>query len=549
MCGHTASVALALTLSSLVPYCGEGVGALRSVHVAQVPLAISSHGELEFKDLQVAALQPAAVQVSTGLIRKEDNSTIPLVVRTASGLRERLRNFVDGIDLFTRPIENSASVSMSDVMSSAPAADWMILLGTVVVLMLVDLLVLRRLSPLEASLPLEFESKLQEIYDGCEGAATGKVTKMDLLASCVRREDAELLFGVDCAKTWGGLCSKLGAKFHSLTGEQDQTLTWEEFRCFYINELLSNSGAPKSMASLRTHGGILLFWLLIAAAFNGLVWFRRGSDAGFEWCTGYLLEWILSLDNLFVFHLIFQAYATPRALLHKALFYGIFGAAIFRMCMFMVLASLLHLVHWVRFAFGALLIYSGLQAASGIDDESDEVADNMAVRLLKRCLGSRLLDRYDCVGQRLLVWESGQWRATLLVLVIALLELTDVVFAVDSVSAKVAQIPDYYIAYSSSVIAMFGLRAMFFIIQDLVDYFELLKFGLCLILVFIGFELMASDYIKLDPQAVCVMFLAVFAMCVAGSAAQRRAKVISCETCTTCAEVEGTDSSSQGERK
>jgi len=366
---------------------------------------------------------------------------------------------------------------------------------------------------------------------------------MDLLASCVRREDAELLFGSKCARTWGSLCSNLGAKFHSLTGDKDQTLTWEEFRCFYANELHNcGSSGHKPLTNLRTHGGILLFWLFVGAAFNGFIWFRRGSDAGCEWCTGYILEWILSMDNLFVFHIIFQTFATPRALLHKALFWGILGSAVFRILIFTTLASLLHVVHWIRFCFGAVLIYSGLLAASGVEQTSGEaVANTTAVRWLRRCLGSRLLERYDCVGQRLFVKESGRWRVTLLVLVIVLLELTDMLFALDSASAKVAQIPNYYLAYSSSVIAIFGLRAMFFVLQDLVECFELMNLGLCLILVFIGLELMASDYVRLDPQAVCVMILAVFVTCVAGSAAKRRTRG------GDHTEAEGSVSSSLGE--
>jgi len=117
--------------------------------------------------------------------------------------------------------------------------------------------------------------------------------------------------------------------------------------------------------------------------------------------------------------------------------------------------------------------------------------------------------------------DDGSLRATLLVPVIFCLEITDVFFAVDSVSAKVAQIPNYYIAYSSSVIAIFGLRAMFFVIQDLVDYFDLVKYGLCLILVFIGIELMIADFVKLPSHAVCVVIISVFLVCIAGSMARR----------------------------
>merc|ERR1719387_1971249 len=226
------------------------------------------------------------------------------------------------------------------------------------------------------------------------------------------------------------------------------------------------------------------------------------------------------MDNLFVFHLIFSVYSTPRAQLHKALFLGIIGAVVFRMVFFMALASLLSFIHWFRFVFGAILIYQGIQAAQE-DEEDPDIKDLHAVRCLNYCLADRLVEKYDEDQHRMFFVEDGRLCATLLVPVVFCLEITDILFAIDSVSAKVAQIPDYYIAYSSSVLAMFGLRAMFFIITDLVDMFELLKYGLCFILVFIGVELLIEDYVKLPAQAVCVVVLSVFLVCTASSIFQK----------------------------
>jgi len=233
------------------------------------------------------------------------------------------------------------------------------------------------------------------------------------------------------------------------------------------------------------------------------------------------LEWLLSLDNLFVFHLIFRTYNTPRELLHKALFIGIVGAVVFRMVFFMALTGLLRLFKWVRFFFGILLIYSGIQAARG-DDEEEDVSNTIAVRMLKRCLGSHLMEGYDTQEHCLFVrGEDGRLKATLLVVVVFCLEMTDIFFAVDSVSAKVAQIPHFYISYSSSVIAIFGLRAMFFLVQDMVDSFDLMKYGLCFILVFIGIELMIADWVQLPAHVVCVVIVSVFLVAAAGSVAQQ----------------------------
>merc|ERR1719213_519978 len=136
------------------------------------------------------------------------------------------------------------------------------------------------------------------------------------------------------------------------------------------------------------------------------------------------------------------------------------------------------------------------------------------IRGLRACLGSRLQETYDLEGNGFIVESEGRWKITLLVYIVICLEVTDVLFAIDSVSAKVAQIPDQYVAYSSSVLALFGLRALFFIVEDLINRLHLLKYGLCFILVFIGAELLLSDYVRLPATAVCLLLISVFGFCV-----------------------------------
>jgi len=270
------------------------------------------------------------------------------------------------------------------------------------------------------------------------------------------------------------------------------------------------------------HLTAIFIWVGIAAGFNLLILTIEGPEQAFQWTSGYLLEWMLSMDNLFVFHLVFSAYQTPQDQIHKAAFVGILGAVVMRMVFFMVVSTLLSLFGWFRWPFGILLVYSGIEAARGEEeDEAADPRDTRLVRALTWCLGSRLQDTYDA-GARLVVWNSeGRWRVTLLVVVIACLEFTDILFALDSVSAKVAQIPDQFLAFSSSVLAMFGLRAMFFIIKDLVEMFELLQYGLCVILVFIGLELMLGRYFHLQSSTICCMIGAVFLSCIAASKAKQ----------------------------
>lgn len=267
----------------------------------------------------------------------------------------------------------------------------------------------------------------------------------------------------------------------------------------------------------------LAFWIVCGLAYNVYFLVRYEKQAATDWFIGYLLEWMLSMDNLFVFHLVFNVYKTPERQMHRALFFGIVGAVAFRMVFFVALGSLLYLFDWVRFIFGAVLIWSGVEAARSDGDDDEDIANMYSVRALKWVCGSRLMETYDEQGASFFMRNAnGQLCVTMLFFVVLCLELTDILFAVDSVSAKVSQIADQYIAYSSSVIAIFSLRAMFFVIHDLVEIFDLLKYGLCFILVFIGAELMLNKVVALSPSTVCIIILAVFMTCIAGSVAQKK---------------------------
>mmetsp|Transcript_31245 Transcript_31245/g.89590 ORF Transcript_31245/g.89590 Transcript_31245/m.89590 type:complete len:523 (-) Transcript_31245:107-1675(-) len=418
-------------------------------------------------------------------------------------------------DVFDQPTNPGTAI-----LGSAPPADWAILVAAVLLCALLDFFVMQRFAP-PTEEPRASEEVLREAFADCGKSAQGDVTTAEVLRLWEKRPDVAALSGLSGHEREGGLRAAFNARPQHWEVEERARITWEDFRQLHTPKTSETQAADSPAAgNLFASAAVLLFWVLVAAAFNGIVLYRRGWDSGVQWCSGYMLEWLLSFDNLFVFHLVFATYKTPRGLLHKALFLGILGAVVFRMFFFMALSSLLHLVHWIRFVFGIILIYSGVQAARGDDDE-ESIADSWPVKLLKTCLGSRLSEDYDAEGRLFCRSADGRLRATLLVPVIVCLEVTDILFAVDSVSAKLAQIPDYYIAYSSSVLAIFGLRAMFFIVRDLVDYFELLKYGLCFILVFIGIELIFSDYLRLPAQVVCVIILSVFLVCIAGSTAQK----------------------------
>jgi len=276
------------------------------------------------------------------------------------------------------------------------------------------------------------------------------------------------------------------------------------------------------------------FWLFVGLSFNAFIFFQYGFTSALDWFNGYVLEYVLSMDNLFVFHIIFAVYKTPEELKHRPLFWGIVGAIVFRLLFFLTVDLLMKSVLFINFVFGIFLIYTGVKTA--MTDEDDE--DPSKNWFIEWCINRvPLIPRYDkggaffvsvpvdAEGREVTDYdpekgaEGVQVRtmATLLFVVVICLELSDILFAVDSVVAKVAEIPDLYIAFTSTVFAMFGLRAMFFIINELVRYCVFLKYALALILILIGIKLMVSDWFHVPPLMVCFILLSILALSVIAS--------------------------------
>eukprot|EP00405_Crypthecodinium_cohnii_P012453 CAMPEP_0206433268 /NCGR_PEP_ID=MMETSP0324_2-20121206/8432_1 /ASSEMBLY_ACC=CAM_ASM_000836 /TAXON_ID=2866 /ORGANISM="Crypthecodinium cohnii, Strain Seligo" /LENGTH=503 /DNA_ID=CAMNT_0053899501 /DNA_START=486 /DNA_END=1997 /DNA_ORIENTATION=- len=306
--------------------------------------------------------------------------------------------------------------------------------------------------------------------------------------------------------------------FLSASVSQWSTLGGFSLACF-LTDLFLVQRLPNTW---QTHFFSILFWVATAVAFNTWIFLTMGEEAGVEWCSGYFLEWTLSIDNLFVFHLIFKRYSVPRNQQHYAVFVGIMGAMVLRMIFFMIFSTLLHMFKWIRFVFGLLLVYSGIDSTMHSEDELLDPKETAIIRGLRFCLGDRMFDGYSEEGGLFRFNKDGQIQATVLLVVVVCLEVTDVLFAVDSVSVKVAQIPSQFLAFSSTLIAMFALRALFFVIEDMVNYFDLLQYGLCLILVFIGLQLIFAPYLQLPASSLCVLIGAVFVVCILGSRIKHR---------------------------
>jgi tellurite resistance protein TerC len=298
---------------------------------------------------------------------------------------------------------------------------------------------------------------------------------------------------------------------------------WTILMCVVLTLVCMDCALSKKLTGhWKLNITVLFFWIMIGLSYNVGYFVRNGEKAGMEWFIGYFLEWMLSIDNLFAFQFILRAYRTPLPLQDKALFYGILGSIVTRGILFMVIGGVLKMIHYIQFAFGFFLIYAGIKSAQDDEEDEKEALDILPVRMLKMALGSKLSSTWDYINGSLFVrGQDGVLSATLMVPLIASIMTADVIFAVDSVTAKVAQSKDLYIAYSSSVLALLGMRSCFHVIEDLVSYFELLKYGVACILVFIGAELMAAGRFQIPEWVVMFVIITIFNFCMVASVLKR----------------------------
>jgi len=272
---------------------------------------------------------------------------------------------------------------------------------------------------------------------------------------------------------------------------------------------------PFAEYKLSNHARALAFMVMASFVFCAFVCYQRGEAAGVAWATGYALEWALSMDNLFVFHLVFKAFSVPNEHAMKALRLGIYGAIFFRVIFILCLTHLLSLSYWVDVVLGCILIFSGFMALK--DDEDDEVQNMPAVRFFKWLAGPRLLDDYSDDGSFIIRGENGQLQITVLFLVVCVVAFVDCVFAVDSVGAKTGALKSVYINLTSSLMGMFSLRSLFFIIRDMAEYFDYVKYGICSILCFIGVEMLISKWVAVPLGWMCAVVFILFTTSVVAS--------------------------------
>jgi tellurite resistance protein TerC len=246
-----------------------------------------------------------------------------------------------------------------------------------------------------------------------------------------------------------------------------------------------------------------IFWVVVSVLFNILILFWLGEEKALEFLTGYLLEKSLSADNIFVFAVLFSYFAVPAEYRHRVLFWGVVGAIVFRLTFILAGTALLKKFHWVVYVFGIIVIISGIKLLMR-KEEKIVPERNPVLRLARRLLP--ITPTYH--GQRFFVVHDGKVFATPLMLVLLVIESTDIVFAIDSIPAIFAITRDPFIVFTSNVCAILGLRALYFLLEGMIRLFRYLDEGLAVILVFIGVKMLLSEFYEI-PVWVALGFVAV----------------------------------------
>jgi tellurite resistance protein TerC len=291
-----------------------------------------------------------------------------------------------------------------------------------------------------------------------------------------------------------------------------QQWLWVGFNAFILAMLVLDLAVfhkrPHEV-KFKEAAGWSVFWIALALLFNAGLWYLSGPQAGLEFLTGYLIEKSLSVDNLFVFLLVFSYFAVPAKLQHGVLFWGILGALVFRFIFIIAGVELLERFHWLIYVFGAGLIVSGVKLWQE-KEKKIEPEKNPLVRLFRKFMP--VTPEYH--GSKFFVRQAGRLAATPLFVVLLVVETTDIIFAVDSIPAILAITRDPFLVYSSNAFAILGLRALYFALSGVMQMFHHLHYGLSAILVFIGGKMIASEFVKVPTAVSLAVVAAILAVAV-----------------------------------
>lgn len=285
------------------------------------------------------------------------------------------------------------------------------------------------------------------------------------------------------------------------------TWLWLGFSIFIVTMLSLDLGLFNRKAHTIRYREAWIWsgvWITVALLFAALVFHYQGSQRGLEFLTGYLIELSLSVDNLFVFLLIFSYFKVPAKFQHRVLFWGVMGALVMRLTMIFVGAALINRFHWIIYIFGGFLVYTGIKMFrhEEIDIQPEQ---NLAVRAVTHFLP--ITRHYE--DEKFFTKVNGKLTGTLLLLVLMVVEVTDLVFAVDSIPAIFAITRDTFIVYTSNVFAILGLRSMYFLLAGVVEKFRYLRTGLAIVLTFIGIKMLLGAVHWNIPILISLGFVAL----------------------------------------
>jgi tellurite resistance protein TerC len=296
---------------------------------------------------------------------------------------------------------------------------------------------------------------------------------------------------------------------------------WAGFGIFILAMLALDLGVLNRKVHTVTYREAAIWsvvWVTLALIFGGIVFRQTGRQMGLEFLTGYVIELSLSVDNLFVFLLIFSYFKVPSKYQHRVLFWGVLGALVMRMMMIAAGATLVERFHWVIYVFGVFLIYTGFKMLRQ-DEGHTNPEDNPIVRFATRLIP--ITRHYE--GEHFFTEVDGRRTGTLLLLVLVIVEVSDLVFAVDSIPAIFGITTNPFIVYTSNVFAILGLRSLYFLLAGVVEKFHYLKVGLSIVLTFVGVKMLTEGYVAryfgLHKETVIGISLGVVAVVLLGSVA------------------------------
>ncbi|MDV7136608.1 TerC family protein [Williamsia muralis] len=271
------------------------------------------------------------------------------------------------------------------------------------------------------------------------------------------------------------------------------------------------------VVAVREAAAWSLVWVALALGFGGVVWWMWGGEFAAQYYAGYVIEKSLAVDNVFVFAIIFSYFAVPREYQHRVLFYGVLGALVFRGAFIAAGSLLIASFAWILYLFGAFLVATGIRMAMHREEHIDP-GKSLVLRGFRRA--TPMTDGYR--GQAFWVKEGGRWLATPLLAVLVLVEVTDIIFAVDSIPAIFAVTSEPFLVFTSNAFAILGLRAMYFMLADLMHRFIYLKLGLAVVLVWVGFKMLLLEVYTIPTITSLTVVVVVLATAVLVSWARTR---------------------------